>query len=102
VEIYKNFYLSEPVGRMPYLHWQSELKCDTSYSFESEKWNIPDLFLDYFQRRWLAERKKLDKADKENLAYKDFLYAPTSVRKKCTSLICELDKSIGQAKHHLI
>jgi len=57
---------------MPYLHWQSELKCDTSYSFESEKWNMPDLFLDYFQRRWITERKKLDQADKENLAYKDF------------------------------
>ena len=55
VEIYNSFYLSEPVGRMPYLHWQSELKCDTSYSFESEKWNMPDLFLDYFQRRWLKE-----------------------------------------------
>lgn len=47
VEIYNSFYLSEPVGRMPYLHWQSELKCDTRYSFESEKWNMPDLFLDY-------------------------------------------------------
>jgi hypothetical protein len=51
---------------------------------------MPDLFLDYFQKRWIAERKKLDQADKENLAYKDFLYAPASARKKCTSLICEL------------
>ena len=76
VEIYNSFYLSEPVGRMPYLHWQSELKCDTSYSFESEKWNMPDLFLDYFQKRWIAERKKLDQADKENLAYKDASIGP--------------------------
>lgn len=63
---------------------------------------MPDLFLDYFQRRWLAERKKLDQADKEKLAYRDFLYAPESARKKCTNLICELDKSSGPAKHHLI
>ena len=100
VEIYNSFYLSEPVGRMPYLHWHSELKCDTNYSFEfeSEKWNMPDLFLDYFQRRWIAERKKLDQADKEKLAYNDFLFAPASARKKCTSLICELDKSSGSPK----
>ena len=93
VDIFSSFYLSEPVGRMPYLHWQSELKCDTSYSFESEKWNMPDLFLDYFQRRWLVERNKLEQADKENLAYNDFLYAPASARKKCTGLICEVGKS---------
>jgi len=37
-----------------------------------------------------CRKKKLDQADKENLAYKDFLYAPASARKKCTSLICEL------------
>ncbi|MDD1643474.1 MAG: hypothetical protein LUQ29_09445, partial [Methylococcaceae bacterium] len=73
---------------------------DTSYSFESEKWNMPDLFLDYFQRRWLAERQKLDHADKENLAYNDFLYAPASARKKCTSLICEFEQSSGSPKHH--
>jgi hypothetical protein len=29
----------------------------------------------------LQKEKKLDQADKEKLAYKDFLYAPTSVRK---------------------
>lgn len=102
VEIFNSFYLSEPVGRMPYLHWQSELKCDTSYSFESEKWNMPDLFLDYFQRRWLAERKKLDQADSANLVYQDFLYAPASARKKCTSLFCEPDKANGLHKRHLI
>jgi hypothetical protein len=102
VEIFNSFYLSEPVGRMPYLHWQSELKCDTSYSFESEKWNMPDLFLDYFQRRWLAERNKLDRADKENITYKDFLYAPASARKKCANLICELDKSKSSPKYRSI
>jgi hypothetical protein len=43
---------------------------------------MPDLSLDYFQRRLLAERKKLGQVDKQNLAYNDFLYAPTSGRKK--------------------
>ena len=91
LEIYNSFYLSEPVGTMPYLHWQSELKRDISYFFESEKWNMSDLFLDYFQRRWMIERNKLDQADKENLPYNDFLYAPASAKKKCTSLNCESD-----------
>jgi hypothetical protein len=43
---------------MPYLHWQSELKNDADYSFESANWNMPDLFSDYFQRRWNTEMKK--------------------------------------------
>lgn len=87
VEIYNSFYLSEPVGRMPYLHWQSELKNDADYSFESANWNMPDLFSDYFQRRWNTEMRKLALADKENLAYQDFLYAPVSAKKKCTQLV---------------
>lgn len=91
LEIYNSFYLSEPVSRMPYLHWQSELKQDPSYFFESEKWNMPDLFLDYFQRRWMIERNKLSKADKENSTYNDFIYAPALARKKCISLNCESD-----------
>jgi hypothetical protein len=87
MEIYNSFYLSEPVGRMPYLHWQSELKHDADYSFESANWNMPDLFSDYFQRRWYTERKKLAQADKDNSAYEDFLYAPASARKKCMQLV---------------
>jgi hypothetical protein len=93
LETYNSFYLSEPVGRMPYLHWQSELKQDSGYFFESEKWNMPDLFLDYFQRRWMIERNKLSKADKENLTYNDFVYAPALARKKCISLNSESDTS---------
>jgi hypothetical protein len=91
LETYNSFYLSEPIGRMPYLHWESELKQDPGYFFESEKWNIPDLFLDYFQRRWMLERNKLGKADKESLTYNDFLYAPALARKKCISLNYESD-----------
>lgn len=87
MEIYNSFYLSEPVGRMPYLHWQAELKASTDYSFESANWNIPDLFLDYFQRRWDTERKKLAQADKEHSDYEDFLYTPTSAKEKCTQLV---------------
>jgi hypothetical protein len=86
MEIYNSFYLSEPVGRMPYLHWQSELKHDADYSFESANWNMPDLFSDYFQRRWNAERRKLALADKEGSVYEDFLYAPATAKKKCAQL----------------
>ncbi|MGR8980553.1 MAG: hypothetical protein ACU84H_10755 [Gammaproteobacteria bacterium] len=87
LEIYNSFYLSEPVGRMPYLHWQSELKAGDEYSFESANWNMPDLFSDYFQRRWHTERIKLAKAEQENLPYEDFLYAPVSAKQKCMELI---------------
>jgi hypothetical protein len=87
LEIYNSFYLSEPVGRMPYLHWQGELKHGPEYSFESANWNMPDLFAEYFQRRWCKERKKLFLAEKENLSYEDFLYAPSSAKQKCTELV---------------
>jgi len=95
MEIYNSFYLAEPIGRMPYLHWQSEIKQDTSYFFESEQWNMPDLFLDYFQRRWMIERNKLAKTEKEELPYSDFLYAPALAKKKCISLDSESDTSSG-------
>jgi hypothetical protein len=71
---------------MPYLHWQSELKKDPGYYFESEKWNLPDIFLDYFQRRWQIEKEKMINTEKEKLEYKDFLYAPSMVKNKCFSL----------------
>ena len=29
---------------MPYLDWQSELKQNSGYLFESDKWKIPDIF----------------------------------------------------------
>ena len=48
---------------------------------------MPDLFAEYFQRRWCKERKKLFLAEKENLSYEDFLYAPSSAKQKCTELV---------------
>ena len=86
MEIYNSFYLSEPVGRMPYLHWQADIKTRTEYSFESANWNMPDLFAEYFQRRWCAERQKLGLAEKDNASYQDFLYAPAAAKQKCTQL----------------
>jgi len=76
---------------MPYLHWQSELKSDSGYLFESEQWSMPDLFLDYFHRRWMVERHKLTTVDNEKAPYNDFIYAPASARKKCFSLNGESD-----------
>lgn len=87
MEIYNSFYLSEPVGRMPYLHWQSELKNCDDYSFESDNWNMPNLFSDYFTRRWTMERRKLIQAERQNSVYQDFLYAPASARKRCAQLV---------------
>jgi hypothetical protein len=93
LEVYNSFYLAEPIGRMPYLHWQSELKQDPGYLFESDKWKIPDLFLDYFQRRWLMEKHKLVKNEQDQTSYKDFLYAPSIAKNKCLSLNGEHDSS---------
>lgn len=87
LEIYNSFYLSEPVGRMPYLHWQAEFKSDAEYSFESANWNMPDLFSDYFQRRWATERKKMAQAlPGQGQGYQDFLYAPPAAKEKCLQL----------------
>ncbi len=52
---------------------------------------MPDLFLDYFHRRWMVERHKLAMADKEKSPYSDFVHAPTSAKKKCLSLNGESD-----------
>lgn len=71
---------------MPYLHWQTELKAKSEYSFESANWNMPDLFEDYFKRRWRMECAKLRQAEKNHTSYPDFLYAPVSAKKKCTQL----------------
>ncbi|MDO9169235.1 MAG: hypothetical protein Q7U18_09130 [Methylobacter sp.] len=91
LEVFNSFYLSEPIGRMPYLHWQSDLKNDNCYFFESEQWNMPDLFLDYFHRHWMIERHNLTMADKDKSLYNDFVYAPASARKKCIRLSGESD-----------
>jgi hypothetical protein len=68
------------------LHWQADLKSSAEYSFESANWNMPDLFSDYFQRRWVTERKKLAEAEKNQVPYDDFLYAPATAKQKCTQL----------------
>ncbi len=57
VKVYNSFYLTEPVSKMPYFNWESELKVGSQPSFESEHWNIADLFLDYLKKRWEMEKK---------------------------------------------
>ncbi len=88
VEIYSSFYLSEPVGRMPYLHWKTEL--NKEFSFENQDWVMTDLFLDYFQRRWATEKGKLDAFEGQECEYEDFLYAPESKKDKCVQIIKDL------------
>ena len=60
VEVFSSFYLSEPIGRMPYLKWHSELKAGDKPSFESENWKLPDLFVDYFRKRWNFEKNRIN------------------------------------------
>jgi len=87
VEVYNSYYLSEPVSKMPYLHWETELKLNNLTSFESDHWNIADLFVDYFEKRWAMEKEKLyDTTGNELVEYNDFIYAPTAARKKCSNL----------------
>ena len=85
VEVYSSFYVTEPVSKMPYLHWESELKLNNQTLFESDHWNMADLFVDYFKKRWEMEKEKTDfSAGYEKAAIENFLYAPTSARKKCS------------------
>jgi hypothetical protein len=87
VEVYNSFYLTEPVSKMPYLHWETELKFSDQTSFESDHWNMAELFLDYFKKRWEMEKEKLyDEAGNESIENNDFIYAPSSARKKCANL----------------
>ena len=88
VKVYNSFYLTEPVSKMPYLNWESELKLGSQSSFESEHWNIAELFLDYFKKRWEMEKEKQrDAAGNEHVEDSNFIYAPASAKQLCSDLI---------------
>jgi hypothetical protein len=90
VEVYSSYYLTEPVSKMPYLHWETGLNASDQTSFESECWNMAELFLDYFKTRWEMEKEKLYGATgKEPGENKDFIFAPASAREKCIELFIE-------------
>jgi hypothetical protein len=88
VKVYNSFYLAEPVSKMPYLKWETDLRFVSQSSFESEYWNFADLFLDYFKTRWEMEKEKhYDAAGNEQLENGDFIYAPASAKHICSHLI---------------
>jgi hypothetical protein len=73
---------------MPYLHWETELKLGNQASFESDHWNMSDLFLDYFKKRWEMEKEKHhDAIGNEQVENGNFIYAPASAKQLCTHLI---------------
>jgi len=87
VDVYNSYYLTEPVSKMPYLHWEAALNFGEQTSFESESWNMAELFLDYFKTRWEMEKARLaDAAGNELIEDGDFIYAPPSAKKKCSEL----------------
>ncbi len=86
VEAYNSFYLTEPVSKMPYLHWEMELKPDSHELFESDHWNMTELFLDYFKKRWEMEKTKHNGSENESVESNNFIYAPTLAREKCIEL----------------
>jgi len=87
IEVYNSFYLTEPVSKMPYLHWETELKHSGESLFESDHWNMAELFLDYFKKRWEMEKERLnDSAGNDSNEDNNFLHAPASARKKCLNL----------------
>jgi len=90
VEVYSSYYLTEPVSKMPYLHWETGLNASDQTSFESDCWNMTELFLDYFKTRWEMEKEKLYGATgKEVAENEDFIFAPASAREKCIELFIE-------------
>jgi hypothetical protein len=90
ITVYHSFYLTEPVSKMPYLNWETVFKSAHQNTFETEDWNMADLFIDYFQTRWEMERARLptDGAGEGNDAA-DFLYAPAISKKRCSELYSE-------------
>jgi len=90
VAVYNSFYLTEPVSKMPYLNWETVLKLGNQNSFESDDWNMADLFFDYFKTRWEIERSKLSAGDNSGQAEPaDFIHAPAAAKKLCLTLYNE-------------
>lgn len=87
VEVYNSFYLAEPVSKMPYLHWETTHKTDDPELFESEQWDMPELFLGYFKKRWDMERQKCSLSTTQNTEYADFMHAPPSAKTTCLKLL---------------
>lgn len=86
VEVYNSFYLTEPVSKMPYLHWETELIFGDQEQFESDHWNMSELFLDYFKKRWEMEKEKLSALGNQDNGPEDFIHAPASAKEKCLEL----------------
>jgi len=86
VEVYNSFYLTEPVSKMPYLHWETEFKSGNQELFESDHWNMSELFLDYFKKRWDMEKEQLYAAENQDVQPEDFIHAPAAAREKCAEL----------------
>ncbi|MGR9037154.1 MAG: hypothetical protein ACU83O_11305, partial [Gammaproteobacteria bacterium] len=87
VDVYNSFYLTEPVSKMPYLHWETKFNFSNQTSFESNQWDMAELFLDYFKTRWEMEKENYAAvAGKDIIETGDFLHAPASAGKKCAEL----------------
>jgi len=90
VAVYNSFYLTEPVSKMPYLNWETVLKLGNQNSFESDDWNMADLFFDYFKTRWEIERSQLGAGDNSGQAEPaNFIHAPAAAKKLCLTLYNE-------------
>lgn len=89
VDVYSSYYLSEPVSKMPYLHWETEFKPDNQAPLESGRWNMADLFLDYFKTRWDMEKQNCRTAGPGDSPGDGFIGAPGSARDKCLRLYPE-------------
>ncbi|MEC4749616.1 hypothetical protein [Methylomicrobium sp. Wu6] len=90
VSVYNSFYLTEPVSKMPYLNWETVLKLGNQSAFESDDWNLADLFFDYFKTRWEIEKSRLDTDDRAGQNESDdFICAPASAKKLCSTLYNE-------------
>jgi hypothetical protein len=71
---------------MPYLHWETELKLGNDELYESDHWNMSELFLDYFKKRWAMEKEKLYAPQNGSVENQYFIYAPASAKDKCVEL----------------
>jgi hypothetical protein len=91
ITVYHSFYLTEPVSKMPYLNWETVFKSGNQNTFETDDWNMADLFIDYFKTRWEMEKSRLsiDYSTGKDGEDTDFIYAPATAKKYCSELYQE-------------
>jgi hypothetical protein len=91
IEVYNSPFLTEPISKIPYLYWETELKLFNQEMFELDRCNMSDLFIYNFEKRWNLEKVKCYGLENEIVDNKDFIYAPKLAKPRCLKLFNETE-----------